>query len=411
MAGPLEDLVKSLDLQPADIATLFAGLRASVPVYAAMGATGLNEGEDEQLRRIYGPLPSTPVPRETPEMQQRRMIEEFEQRFPTPELRAAVLEQMRANRRVGRYDPATATRRIDFAPHTQPEYRGPVMTPSIGKRKFQAGGSAKKTVQQMADEMLLKGKSKPVKETVHLSRRGFFGLPESKSMPLATIDDKALEKLEQKYSKQGQAPTITEKKVEVSPDAGKTRSTLKSIIETPVSRRTVLQAAGSQALQGLLPAGALPSVTQVAKPVVEAVTAAPTVVPTIGGLLARALKMGLDEKQSVDFIHSMMPEFSKKTIADHLDSMYPTMKDPFDTLSLEIEDTMRYADDVDRAFDAGKPVLGSPVQILGDMISPTISHKGMNLRPTLRGIRKEYPEKYDEMIRAARDAADYLYEP
>lgn len=409
MASWYEDLVKSLDLQPADVATLFAGARSAVPLYALLGATGLNEGEEERLRQILGPRPLPAPPPVSEEEQRRRMIEEFERNFPTPELRQAALQHMRAVR-AGAYDPATATRRVDFAPQPPGPVMKPIDTP-IRRKRYAGGGGVKKTVQQMADEMLVRGTKTAAKPD--LARRSLLGLrPQSvMDMPIAKLSDAELSKLERQYGKEGLAPTITEREVQVSPDAGKTKSVLKSVTETPVSRRTVLKSAAGQAMQGMLPAGALPSVTQVAKPMVEAVTAAPAVVPTIGGLLAKALKMGLDEKQSVDFIHSMMPESSKKTIAEHLDRMYPTMKDPFDTLSVEIENTMRYADDVDRAFDAGKPVLGSPVQILGDMISPTISHKGMNLRSTLRGIRDADPEKYDEMKRAARDAAEYLYEP
>lgn len=387
MAGPLEDLVKSLDLQPADIATLFAGLRSSVPVYAAMGATGLNEGEDERLRQIYGPLPPTPVPRETPEMQQRRMIEDFEQRFPTPELRAAVLEQMRANRRVGRYDPATATRRIDFAPHTQPEYRGPVMTPSIGKRKFQAGGSAKKTVQQMADEMLLRGKSKPVKETVDLSRRGFFRLPESKSMPLAKIDDKALEQLEQKYGKQGQAPTITEKKVEVSPDAGKTKSTLKSITETPVSRRTLLQAAGSQALQGVLPnTGVIGEIAKVANPVESVVKQVATpgmMYEGIPGMIAAGLREGMSEEDVVSMILGTYRGVDPSRVAQAVSSI----KDP---TSVMFEDRIGPGD--------------AMMQLIGTE-GPPMANRG-----ALRYMRKIDPNKYGEIRDTARDISRYGFE-
>ena len=386
MAGALEDLAKTLDLQPADILSAFTGLRAAVPIYMGLGATGLNAGEDEQLRRIYGPLPPTPVPRETPEMAQRRMIDEFEQRFPTPELRRAVIEQMRQNRRVGQYDPETATRRIDFAPHTQPGYKGPVASPSIGKRKFQAGGKVvKKTAQQMADEMLLKGK--PVKETVDLSRRGFFRLPESKSMPLAKIDDTTLDKLEKKYAKEGQAPTVTERTTTVSPDAGKTQSTLKSIVETPMSRRTLLQAAGSQAVQSMLPAGALPvpSVSNLAKPVMQAATATPSPLSMMGAI-AKAVEAGLSERQAVAAVQKMFPKADRHEIEDS----FQMLSDPYVNSMIEPGDLQR------------------PIETMRNLIAPDLPSDAspFALRSAMREIKREAPLTYSGAKGFAKDIWD-----
>jgi hypothetical protein len=499
---------------------------------------GLNQGEDEKLQKIYGPRPLPPIAQPSAQEMERRAIEEFEQRFPTPELRAAVIAQMRANRREGRYEPDTATRRIDFAPHAQPGYKGPAMSPSTGKRKFQAGGkvaksaikkakdvasselwhggtyrkgdminrplymtpirdlaqsyvdvkgdpdsvlqrlkpqvskpaperlvkaasrryvpdnekfgytpasafddnlhdpdqiaemirelkrrgydsavagdigmpsltspapagdalvvfpgkqaysgggSAKKTVQQMADEMLLKGK--PVKEQVNLSRRGFFGLPQSKSMPLAKLSDTALDKLEQKYAKEGQAPTITEKKVEVSPDAGKTKSTLQSVIETPVSRRTVLKSAGSQALQGVLPVGDIAQAVGVPAPyrVLSETTgsSASPLLQGMPGMIAAGLREGMSEDDIVQMILGTYRMAEPSKVGRTVDSI----KDPASV-------------SFDEPVGAGRAMM----DLIGAQGSP-VENRG-----ALRYMRKIDPSKYDELKRVARDVSEYGFE-
>jgi|GEM_PF-3235579 len=259
------------------------------------------------------------------------------------------------------------------------------------------GGDAKKTVQQMADELLTKGLKTP-----DLSRRGFMRLPDlggpkESKLPIPAKDM-------ERYQTE---------KTTVNPLSGSVEKVVEKVAQTPMSRRQVLQGALAQAAQRVMPSVAMQPVKDMAQSVAQEVaqTVAPKASPTMGGLVAEALRMGLDENQAVEFVHSMLPGSTKKMVADHLDYMYPVMKDPFDVLSHEVEYALESADDVDLAFDAGKPVLGSPVKILGDMISPSVSHKGMNLRPTLRGIRQANPEKYDEIMQAVRDAAEYLYEP
>lgn len=283
--------------------------------------------------------------------------------------------------------------------HTTPDMAdGGRMIYTDSLDSYAGGGGVKgKTVQQMADELLTKGVKTP-----DLSRRGFLRLPDlggpkESKLPVPAKD---MERFQ------------TEKTT-VDPLSGSVEKVVEKVAQTPMSRRQVLQGALAQAAQRVLPSVAMQPVKDVAQSVVQEVakTTAPKVAPTIGGLVAEALKMGLDENQAVEFVHSMLPGLTKKMVADHLDYMYPVMKDPYDVLSHEATHAIESADEVDLAFDAGKPVLGSPVQILGDMISPTISHRGMNLRPTLRGIRQANPEKYDEMKQAARDAAEYLYEP
>lgn len=384
MTSWYEDLVRSLNLQPADVATLFSGVRAAVPVYAAFGATGLNEGEDERLRQIYGPRPLPAPPPVSEEEQRRRMIEEFERKFPTPELRQAALQHMRAVR-AGAYDPATATRRADFAPQPPGPVMKPIDTP-IRRKRYAGGGGVKKTVQQMADEMLVRGTKTATKPD--LARRSLLGLrPQSvMDMPIAKLSDAELSKLERQYGKEGLAPTITEREVQVSPDAGKTKSVLKSVTETPVSRRTVLKSAAGQAMQGVLPKGALPvpSAANLAESVVE--SAAPAAVSPSGipGLIAAALREGMSEEDTA----RMILDVYRRADPAKVERAVGSIKDP---ASLTFEEPV----------GAGAAMM----ELIGAEGSPLAN------RGALRYLRRVAPEKYDELSGTARDISEFGFEP
>jgi len=419
MAGPLDELVGGLD--PVDVATLFGRFKSAVPLGMAAFSRGLNQGEDEALLKKYGTRPLPPMVEPSAQEMQRRAIEEFEFRYPTPELRAAILEQMRANRRGEGYDPSTATRRIDFAPQNQPDYKGPVATPSTGKRRFQAGGGVKKTVQQMKDELMLGGKGKPVKETVDLSRRSFFRLPEAKSFPLAKVDDTALDKLEQKYAKQGQAPTITKKKIEVSPDAGKTKSTLQSLTETPVSRRMLLKSAGAQSLQGILPAGEIakelgvPTLAQAAQTVVKPVNmgaAVPAaIIEELGKLGERyweadyskyvpiiAEKLGVSEKQVRDVaakIEGVLGSNEGMSITQGLTEFQPYWLRPSDVAKVAVG--------VDPAKDTGTSALKSAFRGMKSADPEMYSKFKQGVRDFTSGYNESWYDPFDLPLKTAQE--------
>jgi len=432
------DLLKTVGeyLNPEDLLTLagpLAGFKPTAGITAALYAPSLNENEAEELDKLRAMRPPAAAPRETaqtPEMRDfvnrlryEQFVGELRKQYGQHAdlmLQGIIKQGLQDEERQARMTgprakpPAPPAARHEA---TVPEGRfrryaegGMIehMTPdfSDGGRmiytdsldSYAGGGGVKgKTVQQMADELLTKGLKTP-----DLSRRGFMRLPDlggpkESKLPVPAKDM-------ERYQTE---------KTTVDPLSGSVEKVVEKVAQTPMSRRQMLQGALAQAAQRLLPSVAMQPVKDVAQSVAQEVaqTVAPKASPTMGGLVAEALKMGLDENQAVEFVHSMLPGSTKKMVADHLDYMYPVMKDPFDVLSHEVEYALESADDVDLAFDAGKPVLGSPVKILGDMISPSVSHKGMNLRPTLRGIRQANPEKYDEIMQAARDAAEYLYEP
>ena len=401
MASWYEDLVKTLDLQPADVATLFAGARSAVPIYALLGATGLNEGEDAEIARRMGPRPASPPPPVPEEEQQRRMIEDFERQFPTPALRQAAIEHMRAVRAGRAYDPATATRRADFAPQAP----GPVMKPvdsSIQRRRYASGGGVKKTVQQMADEMLLRGGKTAAKPDP--ARRSFLGLrPQSvMDMPIARLDDAGLAKLERQYGKEGKAPTVTEQTTTVSPDAGRTKSTLKSVIETPVSRRTVLKSAAGQAMQGVLPKGALPSVADVAALPVESVaqSLAPTIPimteAMIPGMVAQGIQSGLPFSRIMRSIRGELGTGLKNLDETDIERIYENMMDPY-SAAQGFEDAVRGT----TPGQAWLSMTGA------DKAFGTSTGK---LRESMRAVKEADPELYETLRTLSRDVSEYGYE-
>ena len=383
MASWYEDLAKSIDLQPADVATMFAGARATVPTYMGLYAGDLNANEDEELLRRRGPLPASPLPPPSAKEQQQQMIEEFERQFPTPELRAAAIRHMRAVRAGKAYDPGTATRRVDFLPEARHEMR-----PIAAKSKYAGGGKVKKTVQQMADELLVKGTK--LADKPDLARRSLFGLKSQPlmEMPVAKLDDKAMARMEKQYAKEGAAPTVTEKTTTVSPDAGATKSTLKSITETPVSRRTVLKSAAGQALQGVLPQGMMPTPSVAGLVESAAEVAAPATASAtnfgIPGMIAAGLREGMSEEDILQMImgtyRTASPQRVERTIG--------SIKDPS---SLMFEE----------------PV--GPGRALTEMIG--VEGSPMSSRSALRYMQKIDPAKYDELLNTARDVSEYGFEP
>lgn len=96
----------------------------------------------------------------------------------------------------------------------------------------------------MATSIIKKAAKAAVKELgedVRIDRRNMFRFPQ-KDQPLMEIPKSA--------------PTVTEKTLEVAPEGVKGEKVTKSVIDTPVSRRTVVKSAGSQLAQNVVPKAA-----------------------------------------------------------------------------------------------------------------------------------------------------------
>jgi len=398
MANWYEDLAKTLDPQPADLATIFAGLRSSVPTYMGLYAGATNEGHDEELLKRFGPIPKSPMPPPSVEDQELQMVEEFKRRFPTPELQQAAMDHMRAAAANRAYDAETATRRVDFAPlRAGPEMRATprkgrssdLMRAPVARRAFAGGGSAKKTVQQMADELMMKGTK--VADKPDLARRSLFGLKAQPAM------DFPLAKLEKEFGKEGKAPTVTEKTTTVSPDAGATKSTLKSITETPISRRTVLKSAAGQALQSMLPMDELAKLADIpaaATPVgaiAQAARVAPALPVTIESVLAGAMNRGLRKQEAIDVAAARFPEYDFNEIEDR----WRVLKDPYRQIG-------EYSDDA----DVDLLEMSRPAENLRGIIGAPMSGPLMATRPYMRAMREASPRIYDKAKAYSKDAAE-----
>jgi hypothetical protein len=400
-ADILDDLKASL--QPADVLTLFAGLRNAIPVYAALGATGTNEGHDEELARRRGPASAPRPPTIDPQTWEEI---KFKLDYPDPRVFGVHPDKPTMNNQMLRammdayvrqgsdpYSPTTATRRRDFeeAPMSAQQF----MSAAPKKRKFanggaidfstpdmadggrfiptaqpfNKGGSAKKTLDQMAAEMMQKGVK--LGDKPDLARRGFLGLGKAADFPLAKMDKDMFKN----------APAITEKSVTIDPGKGAAKSTLKSISETPMSRREVLQTAAGQAMRGMLPdLGGLSALGNVAK--VAESAAAPTALPPsmIAPLLAQAAEKGMKLSDALNFVRSKVPNADELF---QLEETYRNYKNPF---------RMDYEDD-----------LLSPSDVMRDLLAAQEKPSIMAARPELRAMRGLAPKKYEELKDASRD--------
>ena len=395
-------------LQPADILTLLAGLRNTVPVYAALGATGTNEGHDEELARRRGPATMPAPPTVDPAESNRRAQMDFEMQYPDPRIREFIINERLKELR-NPYSPTTATRRRDFeeAPMSAQQY----MSAAPKKKKFanggaidfsipdmqdagrfipdpqpfNRGGGVKKTLDQMMAEMAQKGTK--LADKPDLARRGFLGLGKASDFPLAKLDTKALEKMQSDLKG---APAITEKSVTIDPGKGAAKSTLKSISETPMSRREVLQTAAGQAMRGVLPdLGGLGAIGNVAK---VAETAAPVFTfDMVPALVAEAVRKGMREEQATDFVRSMMPKAQERF---RIDDMFQAYKDP---------EVFTALDNKAGPGEVMRGMMGAlPESLTGAPLS--------SIRPRIRAMRERAPEVYEGLRQTAKDLGEYGHE-
>lgn len=398
-SNPIDELLQGID--PMDAATLFAGLRNSVPLSMLFRSGELNAGHDEELARRRGPATMPAAPAVDPAESDRRAMQEFEAQYPDPRMRQLIIDSMLRERR-NPYSTTTATRRRDFeeapitARHsmqaTPKKYaNGGAIDFSVpdmadggqfipDPQPYAGGGSAKKTLDEMAAEMMRKGVK--LADKPDLSRRSFFGLGKGLDFPLSKVDTKTLESLGK------DAPAITEKSVTIDPGKGAAKSTLKSVSETPLSRREVLQSAAGQVARGMLPdLGGLSAMGNVAKAVESAVPkAAPALPQTLQGLIAHFAKKGLDEDDTIKML--------EKLGYDEDDVLY--MLNP-----------MRNPDEF--VADLGEEAM-TPSRALSNLINSGTNEPPMTMRGPLREIKRENPSMYNDLIRAARDISEYGFE-
>jgi hypothetical protein len=247
---------------------------------------------------------------------------------------------------------------------------------------FNKGGGAKKTLDQMQAELFKKGTKAADKP--NLSRRSFFGLGPQSSFPLANVDTKALEKMQQELKG---APFITEKSVTVDPGKGGVSETIKSVAATPMSRRSVLQSAAGQALRGALPdmtgLGALGDVAKAAESVAPAAASNLT---NPYAVIMSMLKQGKSEEDIMKMFAKEKPEFNEYAV----ESMISNVRNPSEYLAGDL------------------PTLKTPSGALREIVEFQSDKWDDHLNPLklkseLRQLRSADPDAYKGMINAAKD--------
>jgi hypothetical protein len=246
---------------------------------------------------------------------------------------------------------------------------------------YNKGGGVKKTLDQMMAEMAQKGTK--VADKPDLARRGFLGLGKASDFPLAKLDTKALEKMQSELKG---APTIIEKSVTIDPGKGAAKSTLKSLSETPMTRREVLQSAAGQALRGVMPdLGGLSSLGNVAK-VAESV--APAAAPAFSNpyaMIMSMLKQGKSEEDIIKLFAKEKPDTNMYSLNRMIDTVY----DPSGYLAGDLPTLKTPSGALREIADLGEGIY--------DHVHP------IKLRPELRQLRTADPDAYRGMIEAAKD--------
>jgi len=284
--------------------------------------------------------------------------------------------------------------------------------------RYQKGGSARKTIQQMADELMAKGVKTAAKDAPDIGRRALFGLRPQRDMPLAKLHPDIEKAAESQLSKAMKgAPQETTKSVEVNPATGSIKSTLQSVAGTPISRRAVLSSAVGQTLRGLIPglddlAPGVGDIAKVADTVADVAAPAAMTTDMIPGFMLSVMKAGASKD---DALKMVMGKFKlQRPIADR-DRFLPTSESPIIdpvTGKPTEKDFM-----LDMLYDTlGDPSIASdnkyfieplrPTEALKDLLSPSYidyDTPPMKLRGALRSMKEADPDRYRGLIEHARD--------
>lgn len=234
-----------------------------------------------------------------------------------------------------------------------------------------------------------------IKEGVNLARRSLFGLKPSQDMAGRELVpmQKDLDRMQAELAKAEKvAPKVEQKTTTVtpSPTAPKIEETVRSIAETPVSRRTVLKTAAGQVMQNALPAS---SFADLMKPATVAKQAVQAMAPTYGlasvpGLVAKFMRQGMTPEEAGRTVEKMVPGVLEKwpeIVADRIRAPAETMPH----------------------VDEGTPLMW----IFGEMIKPAHQTSPFGLRPHMREMQRLSPEDYSALKETARDIKEYGFEP
>lgn len=391
-------------LSPEDVATLFTGLRNTLPTGMAVYSPELNAGEAEIVAKRQAERDAARA-REM-EIMAQLLPRAYAKRMapvtqPEPDLfvptRPRIMKEspfMFTQPQVSRAPQQYAEGGPVMPDHTQPDMSdGGQM---IADPNLYAGGGRVlgKTLDEMQAELMSKE---------GLARRSLFGLKPQypvavKNEPLSKVEQE-VKRAETAARKEGQAPSVTASRVDVDPGTGSKKSLMESITETPVSRRTVLKSAGSQVMQSMLPMGDLmkmagaPAVTSPVGAIAQAARVAPVLPVTMESVMAGAIGQGLRKR---DAINETLRRFPGEDF-EYAEDVYRTLKDPYRYVNFDASDIDMV--EAARPAETMRGFIGAPSE------SPLFS-----MRPYMRALRQASPDVYNRAKTFSKDTAESAIE-
>jgi hypothetical protein len=204
------------------------------------------------------------------------------------------------------------------------------------------------------------------KQAVDLARRGFMGL-------------------------RGAAP------VEHLPAV--VQPTTKSVLDAPVSRRSVLQSGVGQLARGVLPMGEmLPGVAKVVNAVQQAAEiAVPRTVTEamVPGLVAEGLKNGYSFPRIMKMVEGELGTGMRNINEADIERMYENLRDPYSATDMGMFPNRTTAGDAYRSMTGVEGAFGSPLR---------------QLRESMRSVREADPDLHEILKGLSRDIEHYGYE-
>ena len=327
---------------PIDYATLFGSMKANVPAALMAYHGAVNENEDAELARRYGPAGFyTRSPGES---------------FGTPLERPPVggndlshavnMQELREmNPHLATMSPADRARAIkNYVDYKKIE--------AMGKPRYAPGGGVKK-------------------QSVDLARRGFLGLrsgPKVEHLP-------ALQRTPQ---------------IEI---------TAQSLLNEPVSRRSVLQSGVGQMARNVLPMGEmLPGAAKAVNAVQQAAEIAVPRTMTeamVPGLVAEGLKRGLSFPRVMQLVQSELGTGMRNINEADIERMYENLRDPYSATDMSMFPNRTTAGDAYRSMTGVEGAYGSPLR---------------QLRDSMRSVREADPDLHEILKGLSRDIEHYGYD-
>jgi hypothetical protein len=173
--------------------------------------------------------------------------------------------------------------------------------------------------------------------------------------------------------------------------------TTKSILDAPISRRSVLQSGVGQAARHALPMGELAALGKAVSPVAHVAEVAKAVAKPIGAesiaaLMSKAIGMGLDEKQAAKFVKAHIPNAEEHAL---LDDLHHTLANPE---NYEIDNDILHPGTIMKNWIG----IGGGKNVPAEEYTSSL----MGIRPQIRAMKREAPEHYGTLTNYARDIAD-----